>query len=890
MKKIISVILTLAMIASAMSAMAITSSADATWRGSGNSTWNGEKDGSGIDYVEALYFENAPTIDGYVTEAEWGKRTIELYSEDLGTEGNQEPFYNSFFYWRSGDYYSNATAAQIWLRWDEDYFYVAALVKDNNGHSLKNGGDKAWNGDSLNFIIDKYGANSATDGEGYDYNIGTPWRDRDVIPNITVGYAQTAGGYTECHENRTDTGITAYSNPVFGEALAVVAPSEYLSDDPIGYHEDAVNGITTYEVAIPWKYIFENDLAFNYDSLTEEQKAPYTLTYTEYSLESGRPGRPGYNPGNEKGGIGQTFGMSLLVSCAAKGENSYSAIMCWGSGILNIQAERAPQTCAGSNQVTLVADKVEQGDYAKYDPSKLDNSNLESEYDTVFYDYLGGDLDRFTPLADSSLLTTLTYDDATHMEYWGSADLYQGSIINVGGEHGNVLNYDRVVTTHMDDDGKIHQAGVDPIDSFYIDTTVIPESYWNSGDGFAWLYPLSYTFEFDVMYTGNEIVQEGRKSELGNLFGGSSAEYYCGYDFDRGTFVIRPFSGWYNDIVAESDAFDLQANTWYNWKFQYDNDSCTARLLINDEVVFDVQNRYFYYSNEQNLENGTVLCWWFINTQMKMDNVKMYNFYDYESASAKGYSISGNVEINNTNDTLTDPVYVSLFNADTNELYDYVILDDTYEYEFTNVPKGNYIVDFERYTYKFHSVEFSLNNNKTIDVTLSLLGDVDLNGKINSIDLIRISKALKSIDKDLSYDVDYNNKINALDVIVLKKIIKSTYDFGGRIPSIYLSEETAYLPIPAKSAYQYASDLEFTIKFDSLKFELSSVSAGDESGYTLIKVDSGHYRLCITDDTYPDSVPVNDTLAKIGFKARVDTDFSEILESLILTEDYKIKK
>ena len=54
MKKLISVILTLAMIASALSVITITASANATWGGEGNSSWYGEDPEGGIDMVEAL--------------------------------------------------------------------------------------------------------------------------------------------------------------------------------------------------------------------------------------------------------------------------------------------------------------------------------------------------------------------------------------------------------------------------------------------------------------------------------------------------------------------------------------------------------------------------------------------------------------------------------------------------------------------------------------------------------------------------------------------------------------------------------------------------------------------------------------------------------------------
>ena len=630
MRKIISLIMAVAMVLTALSAMTITASANATWAGTGNSTWHGAEDGSGIDYVDALYFENAPSIDGYVTEAEWGKCSIEMYSEDLGTKSEGASYYNSFFYWKGADDAGSLfpMEAMVWFRWDENYFYVAALVRDRDGHSLKHGKGETWNGDALQFRVDTAGANGATGGEAYDPNIGTPWSDVTMVPDFLVGYVQIAGGFVECYESTNDKGLTAYSKPVFGEVKVAVAPSEQLSDNPLGYHEDAAAGYTTYEIAIPWKYVYENYLVPNYATLTDAEKAPYTLDYSEYSRPTGKPGRPNYNPGNEKGGIGQTFGVSLAILNAAKSGNAYNSFISWGSGITSVQTEIAPQTCAGSNEVRLVADKVQQGQYATYDASKLNASVANKVYDNVYYDYLGNDLDRANPIKDASALTTLTYDDATHQEYWGSADLYNGSIKDVGGDHGNVLEYDRVVETHTDDDGKVHTAGVDPIDQFYIDTTIIHESSAGAGDGEAWTYPLSYTMEFDVMYTGLEVVQEGRVSELGNLFGGASADYYCGYSFADKKFVVRSFSD-PTDVIAQSKTYDLQQGQWYNWKFQYDNDTCTVRLLINDEVIFNINNRYFFYSNEKTLEDGCLMCWWFINTQMKMDNVKIYNFYDY---------------------------------------------------------------------------------------------------------------------------------------------------------------------------------------------------------------------------------------------------------------------
>ncbi len=821
MKKLISVILTIAMIASALSAMTITASANATWAGEGNSSWWDYDYESGIDYVEALYFENEPTIDGYVTEAEWGERTIEMYSSDFGTVNEPCPYYNSFFYWKKGSAEQNPMEALVWLRWDENYYYVAAIVHDFDGHSLKHGQSDTWNGDAIEFRVDPEGPNAATGGDDYDPNIGTPWSDVTKIPDFLVGYVQIAGGFVECFESTNDKGLTAYSRPVFGEVKAAVAPSEMNSENPLGYHEDAAAGYTTYEIAIPWKYIYENNLVPNYNYLTEAEKAPYTLEYSKYSYPSGRPNTPSYNPGNLKGGIGRELGMSLVVLNAAKGENAYKSFISWGSGVTSVQTEIAPQTCAGSNCVTLVAESVEQSSYAKYDPSKLNPSLANKTYDNVFYDYLAGDTGRTTAISDANALKTLTYDNliprrpndtrtyelAEDQEYWGSYDLYRGSVMDVGGDHGHVLSFDRMLEDYEDWDGNVFVAGVDPIDQFYIDTTVIPESSWNAGDGMAWTYPLSYTFEFDVMYTGNEIVQEGRASELGNLFGGASADYYCGYDFENRRFVVRSFYD-YTDVIAYSNTYELQPNTWYNWKFQYDNETCTMRLIIDNEVIFNISNRYFYYSNERTIEEGTLLCWWFINTQMKMDNVKIYNFYDYvlngstgDDSNDDNQSGSGSSGPGSVVDTPTTGGNITVDKDNDIEPYFYVSVYETITYK--NLESLEFNISFDSDMFEFidiigledndYIIEQKDNGKYTITiVNIKKVNEAEIGSTLFKICLkgksganaeyladpntgIKIAYTYKTMAPVCGGthrgDVDINGAVNAFDVIHLKRAL-----------------------------------------------------------------------------------------------------------------------
>lgn len=603
MKKIISLIMVISMMLSAISFLSINSMAEYL---------EGEL---GIDYVEAPYFTSAPTIDGYVSEAEWGERLFYANSDDAANLFFNSPYYNTFvsYFWED-KYIAEVCKHEFdgWLGWDENNFYVAVKVRDYDGHSLRFGSHETWNGDSIEFILDPQGPNSSMGGDPYDPAMESPWEDVTILPDIMAGYVQVAGGFVECFDKQAQIGLTDYSRPVFGAVDVAVAPSDEGAENPINYSEDTQMGYTTYELAVPWKYIFERDLLnVPASQLTPEELAPYTLDYSDYHFRN-----------NPKGGIGYEFGMSMTLHNSPRGESKVKTFMNWGCGIAR-QELWQPQTGAGSNSVVLSGTKFTPAEgYKTYDPSVLEKVSFNtSNYDNVFYDYLGGDIYRETPVKYEDL-KTLTYDDPNDMDFWGCADRFQGSLLDVGGDHGMVLNYDKMLETKTDDSGNTRFEGVDAIDQFYIDTTI--------SDDVDFRYPISYTMEFDIMFTGNEIVQEGRDSLLMNWFGGARGySYQCGYSFNDRKFVINENNDKMLDSTFASKDYEFLKDTWYNWKFQYDNESCTVRLLINDEVIFNVYNRYFYYSDEQWQKDGALMIFWMINTQCKYDNVKIYNFYDY---------------------------------------------------------------------------------------------------------------------------------------------------------------------------------------------------------------------------------------------------------------------
>ena len=550
-----------------------------------------------IDEVEALYFENAPTIDGYITEAEWGEATVVVENWDYATtdDASKGAAYHKFFYNRINatdrEGYDNFNYS-VWLRWDLNRFYIGVKVTDPDKHSLKNGTTDTWNGDAIQTRIDKSGPNASAQGGKFTVTADRqkPWSTNNV-PDFLFGYVEVAGGFSEAWENVSNKGMTSFSNNPLGTAGCVVAPAGS------NYSDDTKAGITTYEVSIPWAYIYNGE----YETL--EMK----------NFAAGRD-TPAKGP---RGAIGKTFGMSLVVlNDGADANAGWDAYQSWGYGICETQQSEGAGCNTGSNSVKLVKDAVAQGAYTKMDPTELLDAKFSQENIDpagVFYDYLNYDYDKTTAVKYEDL-TTLTYDDKAHLSMWGSAD-FNGKIGNTNDSHGNVLDY----RDNLSEEGA----------QTYIDT--------REGK-FEYLYPTSYTFEFDIMYTDVEQIAEGYSSELYNWFGGAGGySYMAGYFFNDNAFKIIN-SNDYNDVLATTP-YDLKKDTWYNWKFQFDNESCNARLWIDDlsteadnaesawgELVLNSCWRYYYYSNEKVLENGTLLLYRMMNTQVAFDNVKIYNF------------------------------------------------------------------------------------------------------------------------------------------------------------------------------------------------------------------------------------------------------------------------
>lgn len=277
--------------------------------------------------VEAAKFTKAPEFDGVISEEEWGPITITVKGSEAATKEDEEVNqFNTYMEFETEDI-KEAMSYDLWLRWDADYFYIGAFVRDPDGFSCPNGGENIWNGDTLQTRIDPWGPGSAMLKKNPDWNYlndawdfakmnfdgneKKAWLNPDKI--INAGFGLVKGLQPQAFDMCTGVGAVMEGTDV---AIATV---------DTGDGENTFTCETTYEIRIPWTTICRDC-------------ADSGFTVAEGSV------------------LGMTLG--VLNSNGA----NFNALLTWGSGIFGGQAKNARKTCGGSNAVTLAATEVAPAD------------------------------------------------------------------------------------------------------------------------------------------------------------------------------------------------------------------------------------------------------------------------------------------------------------------------------------------------------------------------------------------------------------------------------------------------------------------------------------------------------------------------------------------------
>lgn len=99
---------------------------------------------SNVD-ANALKFTAQPTIDGVISEEEWGAPTLTVKANEAAVKEDAElgvNQFNTYFEYAEGGIQDplllEKMAYDFWLRYDDDYFYIAVKVNDPNGHAAPN--------------------------------------------------------------------------------------------------------------------------------------------------------------------------------------------------------------------------------------------------------------------------------------------------------------------------------------------------------------------------------------------------------------------------------------------------------------------------------------------------------------------------------------------------------------------------------------------------------------------------------------------------------------------------------------------------------------------------------------------------------------------------------
>lgn len=268
--------------------------------------------------ADVLKFTAKPTFDGVVSVEEWGEPTVTVKASEAATkEDNQQPSpFNTYAEFETDEMIA-AAKYDLWLRWDSEYFFIAARVTDPDGYSLPSGGANIWNGDCLQTRIDPDGPSSGMLTKYPDFNYKTDafdykklagkteltWKSADKIINAGFGLV---GGFT----------LQAFDMQSEKAMDTTLFSMTTTPNDPTGMSDD-FGCENVYEIAIPWATI----------------------------------GGDGYAP-NENDILGMTV---VVINGAGSG---YNGLLTWGSGITGGQNKDARKTLGGSNAVHLLGTEV----------------------------------------------------------------------------------------------------------------------------------------------------------------------------------------------------------------------------------------------------------------------------------------------------------------------------------------------------------------------------------------------------------------------------------------------------------------------------------------------------------------------------------------------------
>lgn len=283
-------------------------------------------------------FTSRPTFDGVVSEEEWGTKTLRMVTDGAATELDTEIGYNeelglkNIFYYFAVEGICDTLAYDLWIRWDDEYLYVAAIVDDPDPFSLPAGGEEIWNGDMIQIRVDDAGPSAIMLAGTPDFNYKTdafngvrykkPWSNDKENFNGIMGLVKGSA-----NDNGVVEGSPTFwrCGKTYGEGWDLTNDGALVGITSIQNEDGTCT--TTYEGAIPWSAINA------------------TLVPS----------------------AGATYGMCVSVACSDS--NELNGWLQWGHGVTSVDENVQPRGTRGGSQAIVLSDEsiTPSDDYKKAD-------------------------------------------------------------------------------------------------------------------------------------------------------------------------------------------------------------------------------------------------------------------------------------------------------------------------------------------------------------------------------------------------------------------------------------------------------------------------------------------------------------------------------------------
>jgi len=607
---------------------------------------------------------NVLTLDGTISDGEWDGAPVYTISSEYAANNAGQTYdknvkvetpsaENSYFYYAvDSNRVSMAPEKMEYtmrFMWDEQYLYIAAVVAEYDGHRNNGtaGNNTNWDGDALQFRVDPNGPNAIVNGTGYDASVDGipfigeegaedtsycctfPWSaDYTVFNNSgqetysTIGnfvFSYSNSGYTDMCDaakkykptpdpndpektiwNSAD--ISEFAGEVDNYAYATVVPKA----DPNA--TDGRWGNTTYEIAVPWELIAIDGIDFE-----------------------------AYE--------GRELGFASVLFDTARGQNNndprentkYYGWLEWGSGICGHRTEHDPQTCGGSNSLTLVntSDAVCEHEFAeatcilpetcvhcgyqrgfvaghKYVFSNATLPTTEANgYIFAECSVCGDTFDKTIPsrdLYDYRVFSTGSTQSDLMQSGFSSGYTMQWEELNEEGKRADTTNGEVPVYIYNKDQTAKCSFNTDAFGYATLDMTIEAQTgTYFDGDSIS----ESYAHKMDVYFT--DLHLEDEESTYNNIFGQWFGGGITGgmVDYAAGLVMVEDVYYWaiYPSSYAVIDTYEqleevalciqpatdkqLALNKWHEFVFMIDDDSDTAMLFWDDQLVAAASDYHF---------------------------------------------------------------------------------------------------------------------------------------------------------------------------------------------------------------------------------------------------------------------------------------------------------